>query len=191
MSEPILELKGIQKRFGDIEALKGIDLSVGKGEFDEHYEQLCSIAERAQEAKDALVRGVDDDTAAFDSVIEAMRMPKDTEAERAERERAMQNGYKAATHVPLQTVEHCRDVLRICREIAELADPEMASDVGAGALLAQAGARAAAYNVRINLRHITDESFVKQMANDVETLVSESAELADAVAAAVEKKLAA
>ncbi|UCF20074.1 MAG: glutamate formimidoyltransferase [Gemmatimonadota bacterium] len=167
------------------------NLSVGKGEFDQHYGRLCSIAERAQRVKDALIRGVDEDTRAFDSVIEAMRMPKDTAAEQAERERAMQEGYKAATRVPLQTVADCRDALRLCREMSELADPEMVSDVGTGAHMARAGAHAAAYNVRINLRHIRDGEFAAQTSEEMSVLLADCDELAGAVIAEVEKVLTA
>ena len=112
------------------------NLSIPKGEFDEHYDTLCSIAERAQDLKDALIRGVDEDTNAFDSVIEAMRMAKDTEQERETRAEAMREGYKAATRVPLANVEQCVKVLRLCAEIAPMTDPQMVSDVGAAALLA-------------------------------------------------------
>ncbi|MCK5571214.1 MAG: glutamate formimidoyltransferase, partial [Bacteroidetes bacterium] len=106
------------------------NLSVGKGEFDPMYEELCNLADRGQAVKDALVRGVDEDTRAFDSVIEAMRMPKDTEEELAVRARAMQEGYKAATRVPFSTVEQCKAALDLCREMVEHADPNMISDVG-------------------------------------------------------------
>ncbi len=167
------------------------NLSVGKGEYDERYAELCSIAERAQAVKDALVRGVDDDTRAFDMVIEAMRMPKDTEAERLERAAAMQEGYKAATRVPLRTVEQCRDALALCEEMGRIVDPEMASDVGSGALLAHAGAQAAGYNVRINLRHITDGGFVDRVRKELGGLLEESARLAAAVAGGVDEVLAA
>ncbi len=167
------------------------NLSVGKGEYDERYAELCSIAERAQAVKDALVRGVDDDTRAFDMVIEAMRMPKDTEAERLERAAAMQEGYKAATRVPLRTVEQCRDALALCEEMGRIVDPEMASDVGSGALLAHAGAQAAGYNVRINLRHITDGGFVDRVRKELGGLLAESARLAAAVAGGVDEVLAA
>ncbi|HSG81854.1 MAG TPA: glutamate formimidoyltransferase [Gemmatimonadota bacterium] len=172
-------------------ALAGMvaNLSVGKGEFDPHYEKLCSIAERAQQAKDALVRGVDEDTSAFDLVIEAMRMPRDTKEERAERERAMQEGYKAATRVPLKTVEDCCDVLELCVEMAAIADPEMVSDVGTGAHMAAAGAHAAAYNVRINLRHIDDEAFVGEMHGAVGELIARCEELKGEAVGKVEEVL--
>jgi glutamate formiminotransferase/formiminotetrahydrofolate cyclodeaminase len=166
------------------------NLSVGKVEFDDHYDVLCSIAERAQALKDALVRGVDEDTMAFDSVLQAMRMPKDTEKELAVRAVAMQEGYKAATRVPLRTVEQCRDALALCLEIARLADPGMISDAGSGSLMAHAGVQAAAYNVRINLPQIEDKAFHEEMNQELDKLLAESAELAKQVAAEVEKKLA-
>jgi glutamate formiminotransferase/formiminotetrahydrofolate cyclodeaminase len=157
------------------------NLSIPKGEFDDQYDTLSSIAERGQAVKDALIRGVDDDTRAFDSVIEAMRMPKDTEEERETRADAMREGYKAATRVPLANVELCVEALRLCAEIAPLADPQMISDVGTAALLADAGARSAAYNVRINLPETGDETFSGEMRAAVEALLAESAELAGAI----------
>jgi glutamate formiminotransferase/formiminotetrahydrofolate cyclodeaminase len=157
------------------------NLCTGKGEFDDKYDTLCDIADRAQEVKDALVRGIDDDTNAFDKVIDAMRMPKDTEEELRVRAEAMQEGYKAATRVPLTTAEQCRDALALCHEIVSIADPEMISDVGSGALMAWSGAHAAAYNVRINLRHIDDEVFVNQMRRDVGRLLEQCGKLADEV----------
>ncbi|MCK4351223.1 MAG: cyclodeaminase/cyclohydrolase family protein, partial [Candidatus Krumholzibacteria bacterium] len=135
------------------------------------------------------VRGVDEDTNAFDSVLTAMRMPRDTEEEQAERTAAMQKGYKEATRVPLGTVEQCRAALELCLEMAKVADPQMISDIGSGALMAHAGAQAAAYNVRINLPHIEDEEFRKETLESLDTLLSQSAELAAGVAAEVEKAL--
>jgi glutamate formiminotransferase/formiminotetrahydrofolate cyclodeaminase len=165
------------------------NLSVGKAEFDDHYDRLCSLAERAQRVKDSLIRAVDEDTQAFDKVIEAMRMPKDTDAEREERARAMEEGYKAATRVPLHTVELCRDAAELCQEMAELADPEMVSDVGTGAHMALAGAQSAAYNVRINLRHIADAEFVKEMREGVAGLVNQVTRLAESAVSEVERVL--
>jgi len=165
------------------------NISAGKGKFDDHYEQLCDLAQRAQTIKDSLMRGVDEDTQAFDSVLAAMRMPQDTEEERAERTTAMQEGYKAATRVPLGTVEQCKAALELCLEMAEIADPQMISDVGTGALMAYAGVQAAAYNVRINLPHIEEEEFVKEIKEGLDTLLSESSGLAEEVADEVDKAL--
>ncbi len=165
------------------------NLSAVKGEYDNRYDKLCSLSQKAQSVKDALIHGVDEDTRAFDSVLEAMRMPTDTPDERQEREEAIQDGYKTATRVPLGTVELCQEALELCLDMAQMSDPEMVSDVGTGALMARAGAQAAAYNVRINLRHIDDEGFRREMVGRVETLLEESDRLAAAVEAEVEKVL--
>ena len=81
------------------------------------------------------------------------------------------------------------DALRLCAEIAPITDPNMVSDVGTGALLANAGAQAAAYNVRINLPHITDQDFEAETHTTLTRLLEECSELAAAVAAEVERSL--
>ena len=98
----------------------------------------------------------------------------------------MEEGYKVATLVPLSTVELCRDALRLCAEIAPITDPNMVSDVGTGALLAHAGAQAAAYNVRITRPHITNEDFEAETHATLTGLLEECSELAGAVATEVE-----
>ena len=165
------------------------NLSVGKGEYDDRYELLCDLADQAQVVKDALVKGVDEDTQAFDAVIAGMRMPKDTPEDRAVRAKAIQEGYKAATRVPLATVEQCRDALRLCLELVRMAPEEMMSDVGTGALVARAGLVGAAYNVRINLKSIDDEIFRQEMRESLAGLVEEGEGLAKEVEAVMEKAL--
>ncbi|MFO7767388.1 MAG: glutamate formimidoyltransferase [bacterium] len=165
------------------------NLSSGKGEFDDRYTELCDISEQAQTLKDDLVRGVDADTNAFDSVIQAIRMPKDTEAEREKRAEAMQAGYKEAIDVPLETVRQCRRALELCNRMAAIADPEMVSDVGTGALVARAGAHAAGYNVRINLRHVDDEEYDRSTREELGTLLAECDRLAEEATSKVEAVL--
>ena len=165
------------------------NLSVGKGEYDDQYELLCDLADQAQVVKAALIRGVDEDTQAFDAVIAGMRMPKDTPEERAVRAEAIQEGYKAATRVPLETVERCRDALRLCLEMVRMAPEEMMSDVGTGALVARAGLIGAAYNVRINLKSIDDEAFRQEMRDGLAGLVEEGEGLAKEVEAVMESSL--
>jgi glutamate formiminotransferase/formiminotetrahydrofolate cyclodeaminase len=165
------------------------NLSVGKGQFDASYDTLCSVAERAQSAKDALVRAVDEDTRAFDQVLAGMRMPQDSEDEKAARTRAIQEGYRQATLVPLGTVESCLAAMKLCEEMAALAPAEMISDVGTGALLGHAGLRAAAYNVRINLPSIADEAFRVDVRGRLDGFLAQAAEVAAAVDAKVEEVL--
>jgi glutamate formiminotransferase/formiminotetrahydrofolate cyclodeaminase len=166
------------------------NLSVGKGEYDDRYQDLCDLADRAQALKDALVRGVDEDTQAFDEVIAGMRMPKDTPEERAARDLAIQEGYKAATLVPLETVRACKDALHLCLDMVRMAPEEMMSDVGTGALLARAGLVGAAYNVRINLKSIEDGDFRSEMTGQLGGLLEEGEALAREVEEIMDEALA-
>ena len=165
------------------------NLSTSKAGFEDQKEKLTKIASKGQAVKDALIKAIDDDTSAFDKVIKAMRMPKDTDADKKSRETAMQEGYQIATQVPLETVKHCRDALQICSEISKLMDDGMASDVGSGALMANAGAKAAAYNVRINLKSIKNEKFCKTTGKDLVKLIDECNLLTESVTQNVDKTL--
>ena len=165
------------------------NLSTSKAGFEDQKGKLNKIATKGQNVKNALITAIDDDTSAFDQVIKAMRMPKDTDADKESRETAMQKGYQTATRIPLKTVEHCRDALHICSEISNLMDDGMASDVGSGALMANAGAKAAAYNVRINLKSIENKRFCRTTENELEKLIDECDRLNELVSRNVEKSL--
>ena len=136
-----------------------------------------------------MIKAIDDDTSAFDEVIKAMRMPKDTDEEKNKRDIEMQKGYQIATLVPLKTVENCRNALDVCKEISEIMDEGMASDVGSGALMANAGAISAAYNVRINLKSINDKKFSSNTKERLDELLDECDQILTAVTKNVEKCL--
>ena len=165
------------------------NLSTSKAGFEKHKDKLAKISKKGQIVKDQLVKAIDEDTSAFDKVIKAMRMPKDTKKEKEIRETEMQKGYQSATLVPLKTVENCRNALDVCHEISEIMDESMASDVGSGALMANAGAKAAAYNVAINLKSITDKGFCKKTNKELANIIKECEELSDKVAKNVDKTL--
>jgi glutamate formiminotransferase/formiminotetrahydrofolate cyclodeaminase len=163
-----------------------VNLSVGKGEFDNRYESLCELAEKAQAAKDELIRAIDADTEAFNEVIAAMRMAKDTPEQIAERSAAIRDGYKSAAEVPLRTAQVCRDVLDLCQAAADINNQAVMSDAGVGALMAYAGVQGAIHNVRINLPHTKDEAFIGRMTSMLGDLLSESKEICEAIQQQVE-----
>jgi len=181
---------------GSIAALSGalgsalasmvVNLSVGKGEFDSQYDELCQLAEKAQVIKDELVTAIDADTEAFNEVIAGMRMAKDTAEQVALRSQVIRAGYKSAAEVPLRTAELCRQVLDICQAAANIGNMAVMSDAGVGALMALAGVQGAIHNVRINLPHTKDEAFIERMQARLGTLVSESKEICDAIQHQVE-----
>ena len=166
------------------------NLSIGKGEYDDRYEKLCGLAERAQAAKDELVRAIDADTEAFNEVIAGMRMPKDTAEQITVRAGAIQAGYKSAAEVPLRTAQLCREVLELCREAAAVGNEAVMSDAGVGALMAYAGVQGAIQNVRINLPHTKDPELIGCLQAELGELLAESKEICEAVQQSVEDSFA-
>lgn len=164
------------------------NLCVSKAGFEEHSEELGKIAEDGQEIKEFLVNAIDEDTNAFDKVIKAMRMPNDSDSEKKIRAEKMQEGYKSAAEVPLEVVEYCFRALNTCNRISKIMDDSMASDVGSGAQMSIAGARAAAYNVKINLKTITDNEYTSKTNKKLEKLLSECEKVLQIVIKRVEKK---
>ncbi len=162
------------------------NLSVGKAEFDNQYEALCQLAEKAQAIKDELIHAVDADTEAFNEVITGMRMAKDTQEQQKLRSEAIQSGYKSAAKVPLHTATLCREVMDLCQSAANIGNNAVMSDAGVGALMAYAGVQGAIHNVRINLPHTKDELFIEEMKSRLGDLLSESKALCDAIQKQVE-----
>jgi len=162
------------------------NLSIGKSEFDGRYDELCEGAERAQALKDELVRAVDADTEAFNEVIAALRLPKDTAEQVERRAAAIREGYKSAARVPLRTAQLCREVLDLCQAAAGIGNEAVMSDAGVGALMAYAGVQGAVHNVRINLPHTKDEAFIADLQSTLGDLLAESKAICDRIQAEVE-----
>jgi glutamate formiminotransferase / formiminotetrahydrofolate cyclodeaminase len=131
-------------------------LSHTKKGFEAKQEALDRIAVRAQELKDQQLAAVDADTAAFDALLEAMRMPSETGEQVSAREAAMADATVGAAEVPLRVLESCPEVIELCREIARIGMKASLSDAGVGAQVARAAAAGAYQNVCINLAGLRD-----------------------------------
>ena len=128
-------------------------ISHTKKGFEPKHDKLDTIAIRAQRLKDQLLSAVDADTAAFDRLLEAIRMPKDDPA----RDAAIANATVTATEVPLGVLECCPEVMELCREVARIGLQASLSDAGVGAQMARAAAAGAYQNVCINLANLADD----------------------------------
>ncbi|HEX8173368.1 MAG TPA: glutamate formimidoyltransferase [Thermoanaerobaculia bacterium] len=133
-------------------------LSHTKKGFESKQEALDSIAVRAHRLKDQQLAAVDADTAAFDALLDAMRMPKSTPEETAARDRALADATVGAAAVPLGVLEACPEAIELCREVARIGMQASLSDAGVGAQIARAAAAGAYQNVCINLAGLSDES---------------------------------
>jgi len=162
------------------------NLTVGKKGYEAQWPAMSELAVRAQAVKDRLLRAVDEDTAAFNAVMAAMKLPKGSPGEKAAREHALQAGYKAAVEVPLSTAEACVEAVELALH-AIAGNRNSASDAGVAALMARAGAQGASLNVLINLGAIHDAEYVSKMRNRVATLRSRADALCAEAVQAVEK----
>ena len=138
------------------------NLTVGKTGYERAWAELAGMAERGQALKDRLARAVDEDTAAFNRVMEAMRLPKGTPEQLAERSRAIETANKAAASVPLQTARLCLETIALADLAARKGNRNSASDAGVAALAARAGVEGAVLNVLTNLGGIKDRAFARR-----------------------------
>jgi len=167
------------------------NLTVGKKGYEEAWEELGAMAGRGQAVKDRLSRAVDEDTEAFNRVMEAVRLPKGTPDQQAERARAIEAANRTAAEVPLQTARLCLEAIALADKAAELGNRNSASDAGVAALAARAGAEGAALNVRINLAGIADAGFKARASEEVAAIEADARRLCEAVLARVAATIAA
>jgi formiminotetrahydrofolate cyclodeaminase len=120
---------------------------------------------------------VDKDADAYDSVMAAIRMPKETEGEKATRKKAIGRANLFATETPMATAEGCVTLLRLVADLVERGNPNALSDVGTAAMLAYAGLRGGAMNVRINLGGIADASYAATARERVQRIEVEGEKL--------------
>lgn len=153
------------------------------GEHDEFIAEMDNL--RAD-----LLRLVDDDSAAYSRVAEAMKLPKSTDDEKKERQARMQAALLAAARVPLEIARTCRRLLESCERGAALAPAAAASDIGVGALMAEAALRGAALNVMINLASLKDAAHVKTLSEDLDRAVDGIDELRKRILDSVEARIA-
>ncbi len=147
------------------------------------------IGIRAQQLKDEMLAAVDADTAAFDQLLDAMRMPRGTDEEKSARDQAMIDATVAAIEIPLGVLERCPEVIELCREIAEIGLQASLSDAGVGVQMARAAAAGAYQNVCINMAGLTDRKKGKQLLDRADQAWTRTKDLHQAGEAEILDKL--
>ena len=145
-------------------------LTYGKKGYEAAKPEMRRIAVRAQALKDDLLRAVDLDTRAFNRVMEAFRLPKGTEEQAREKEKAVEDASKEATLVPLGVLEASAELVGLAEAAVREGNRNSVSDAGVAGLTALAAGRGAFYNVRINLPGIKDEVFKTRVGEKAEAL---------------------
>ena len=165
------------------------NLSSHKRGWDDRWKEFSDVAEKGQALIKELIALVDEDTAAFNRIMDVLAMPKGTPEEKAARDKAMEEATLYAASVPLKTMEASLKALPLALEMAEKGNPASASDAGVAALAAVAGIRGAALNVRINSAGLTDKTPAKPLLKRAEEIIVEALKLQEKVLAAVDKHI--
>jgi len=165
------------------------NLTLGKDKFAAVQGDMASLQTDAEKLRRELEELVTLDAQAYAKVAAAMKLPREDEAQKAERNRALQAALKGAAEVPLRVAEAVIAVARLCLPAAEKGNPNAVSDAGVAVLLADAAAQSAALNVKINLTWIEDKEFNHAAWTRIEAILSEAARLRDIVLALTYRKI--
>lgn len=169
------------------------NLTFGKKAYNELGEDVkAKLHANFDDVEKLLVRLnelVDEDTNAFDDVMAAFKMPKETDEEKKARSAAIQEGTKKAMEVPLDTAKRCLDILKLQEVFAHHGNKNAITDVGVGSLMAYAGLEGALFNVLINLNGLKDKEYVESVKVECDKLLAEGKELKENVLQIVYSKL--
>jgi glutamate formiminotransferase/formiminotetrahydrofolate cyclodeaminase len=166
------------------------NLSAGKRGWDDKLQYFSDWAVKAQQLKDELLFLVDEDTAAFNKVMAAFGLPKDSAEEKAARSAAIQAANKYAAEIPLRVMETAFKAYQLLGEMADKGNPASISDVGVGALALRACIEGAAMNVRINLSGLKDEKVKSDLQEKVRKITADSESEFAKIHQVVESKIA-
>jgi methenyltetrahydrofolate cyclohydrolase len=154
-----------------------VELTLGRPDAEQHEELLKEAGEAAVQRRGALLDLAEEDAVAYAAVVAARRLPKETEANREARARALRTAMVEAARVPLRTAEVATEVLELVQAVAPIGNRNAISDAGVAALLAATSVRGALLNVRINLPYLSaDEPLRASAPQDVERLERLAAE---------------
>ena len=151
-------------------------LTAGKEKFKDAWEEMEIVAHQTDEIRKRLLELVDEDTRAFDAIVAARKLPKETPDQKAARKKAIDEATVIATTVPMQTASYAAKALFFATAALERGNPNAASDAFVGALLLAAAVEGALANVRINLPGISDEQMSLGFRQDAEDISLRMAE---------------
>jgi len=163
--------------FGAALATMVANLSAHKRGWDARWKEFSDVAEKGQAILDELLDLIDEDTAAFNRIMDCFSLPKGTEEEKAARAKAIEEATLNAANVPLRTMEAALKALPLALEMARNGNPASASDAGVAALAAVAGIRGARLNVRINAASLLDKSSAQPLLERADEIEAQAAEL--------------
>ncbi|MEI6898691.1 MAG: glutamate formimidoyltransferase [Bacteroidota bacterium] len=155
------------------------NLSSHKAGWDDRWEEFSDWAEKGQKIKDELLYLVDEDTRAFNKIMDAFGLPKSTDEEKKARSEAIQSATKYAIDIPFRTMKRSLEAMEILKAMVEAGNPNSVSDAGVGALCVRSAVIGAFLNVKINGGSLKDKDYFANILSQAEAMV-EKAKLSEA-----------
>jgi len=165
------------------------NLTRGKQGYESAQEEIVEILQQTEELRKELTELIDKDTEAFNKVMEARKMSKETVDQKEHRQLELQDAFKHAANVPLETARKCMQILDFARILAEKGNKNSISDAAVSALMAQSGLQAAMLNVRINLCSIKDTEYAQKVTAELDELLRNAMEKSAEILGIVGKSL--
>lgn len=165
------------------------NLSSHKRGWDDRWEEFSDWAEKGVAYQKAMLALVDEDTKSFNRILEAYRLPKDTDEEKAIRQNAIQEATKGAIDTPFRCAEIAVESMEVMKAMAEIGMKSSITDAAVGAMCARTAARGAFYNARINCADYSDRLYVDQVMKNGNALLEKAEQLENEILRIAETKM--
>ena len=165
------------------------NLSAHKRGWDDRWEEFSNWAEKGIGYQNELLALVDEDTKAFNQIMDAYRLPKETNEQKSKRDQAIQEATKLAINTPFKVMEVAYNSMQVMKAMAEIGNPNSVTDAAVGALCARTAVRGAFLNVQINCGDCTDKDFVSKLIQQGEKLIKKAANLENEIIKITESKI--
>ncbi|QXM06572.1 cyclodeaminase/cyclohydrolase family protein [Crassaminicella indica] len=146
------------------------NLTIGKKKYMEVEEEMKSIKKDAEKYRSRFIEYIDKDSDAFNDVMKAFKLPKETDEEKETRKTAIQEATKKAALVPLEVAKDAFEIMKTIEKIVVKGNQNAVTDGAVAAMMARTAVLSALYNVKINLGSIKDTEFVEEVAKEVKEL---------------------
>ena len=166
------------------------NLSAHKRGWDDRWEEFSEWAQKGQQYKYELLHLVDEDTNAFNKIMDAFGLPKKTDEEKISRTEAIQNASKYAMEIPFKVMQTAFKSFEVIKAMAEVGNPNSVSDAGVGALCALTAIEGAWLNVKINASGIDDKTFTGELLKKAAEIALHAKEMRDGIIKTVDEKIA-
>ncbi len=154
-------------------------LTIGKKKYAEVEEEMKGIKEKAKQITTKMLNLITEDAKMFDLVMEAYKMPKETEEEKAKRKEAIEEALKNASKPPFEVMKLTKQAIELAFKVATKGNKNAISDAGAAALTAKSACKIAYFNVLINLSGISDNDYKESVLLECKSILEAVEKQAD------------